>query len=93
MAEMARGSRCLALKVWGALERQVYAAAISAVGVFLGTDARAALDSAFSLNTARELRQLATGAGLGNVRVRFERRTLRYLFTARLVVVFMGATP
>ncbi len=97
MEEMARvlvpGGR-LALNVWGALERQPFhAALISAVGTFLGADARAAFDPAFSLNTAGELRQLATIAGLGNVRVRFEQRTLRYPVTGRLVAGFMGATP
>ena len=84
----------LALNVLGALERQPFhAALISAVGTFLGADARAAFDPAFSLNTAGELRQLATIAGLGNLRVRFEQRTLRYPVTGRLVARFMGATP
>jgi SAM-dependent methyltransferase len=97
MAEMARvlvpGGR-LALNVWGALERQPFhAALISAVGTFLGADARATFDPAFSLNTVEELRQLATIAGLGNVRVRFEERTLRYPVTGRLVAGFTGATP
>ena len=95
--EMARvlvpGGR-LALNVWGALERQPFLAAlIAAVGMFLGADARAAFGLAFSLSTAEELRKLATVAGLGNVRIRFEHRTLRYPVTARLVAGFMGATP
>ena len=97
MAEMVRvlmaGGR-LALNVWGALERQPFhSAVIAAVGTFLGADARAAFDSAFSLDTAEELRRLAASAGLGNVRVRFEHRTLRYPVTGRLVAGFMGATP
>ncbi len=97
MGEMTRvlvpGGR-LALNVWGALERQPFhAAVIGAIGIFLGADAQAAFDSGFSLNTAEELRQLAVGAGLINIRVRFEHRTLRFPDIARLVVGFMGATP
>lgn len=97
MAEMARvlvpGGR-LALNVWGALERQPFhAAVISAIGTFLGADARAAFDLAFSLNTAEELRRLATFVRLGEIQVRFEHRTLRYPVTGMLVAGFMGATP
>jgi hypothetical protein len=49
--------------------------------------------SAFSLNTAAELRELACNAGLQNIRIRFEHRTLRYPVPARLIAGFMGATP
>lgn len=97
MREMARvlapGGR-IALNVWGALERQPFQAAASAdIGTFLGADALAAFDSAFSLNTAEELRQLANEAGLQNIRIRFEHRTLRYPVPARLVAGFMDAMP
>lgn len=97
MQEMARvlspGGR-LALNVWGALERQPFhAAVIAGIGTFLGTEAKAAFDTAFSLNTAEELRGLARDAGLDNIRVRFEHRTLRYPVPAGLVAGFMGATP
>jgi len=97
MREMTRvlsaGGR-LALNVWGALERQPFhAAVIDGIGNFLGTEAKAAFDTAFSLNTAEELRRLAQDAGLQNIRVRFEHRTLRYPVPAGLVVGFMGATP
>lgn len=97
MREMARvlspGGR-LALNVWGALERQPFhAALIDGIGEFLGAEARAAFDAAFSLNTVEELRRLANDAGLQNVRVRFEHRTLRYPAPAGLVVGFMGTTP
>ena len=37
----------------------------------MGVDAKAAFNLAFSLNTAEELRQLAAGARLTDVRVRF----------------------
>jgi ubiquinone/menaquinone biosynthesis C-methylase UbiE len=84
----------LALNVWGALERQPFqTAVIAGIGNFLGSEAKAAFDTAFSLNTAEELRRLANDAGLQNIRVRFEHRTLRYPVPAGLVVGFMGATP
>jgi ubiquinone/menaquinone biosynthesis C-methylase UbiE len=97
MTEMARvlvpGGR-LALNVWGALDRQPFhTAVITAVGIFLGSDARAAFDSAFSLHSAEELRQLAVSVGFSKVRVRYEHRTLRYPVTGRFVAGFMGATP
>jgi ubiquinone/menaquinone biosynthesis C-methylase UbiE len=97
MREMTRvlsaGGR-LVLNVWGALERQPFqAAVIDGIDNFLGSEAKAAFDTAFSLNTAEELRRLANDAGLQNIRVRFEHRTLRYPVPAGLVVGFMGATP
>jgi ubiquinone/menaquinone biosynthesis C-methylase UbiE len=97
MSEMARvlsPGGCLALNVWGALDRQPFhAAVIAGVGEFLGAEAEAAFDLAFSLNTADELRHLARDAGLNDIRVRFEHRTLRYPVSAGMVVGFMGATP
>jgi SAM-dependent methyltransferase len=97
MREMARilvpGGR-LALNVWGMLDRQPFhAAVVDAVAAFLGKDARAAFDLAFSLNTAGELRKLSRDAGLQNIRVRFEHRTVRHPAPARFVAGFMGATP
>jgi ubiquinone/menaquinone biosynthesis C-methylase UbiE len=84
----------LALNVWGALERQPFhAAVIDGIGRFLGADAKAAFDTAFSLYTPEELRSLANDAGLQNIRVRFEHRTLRYPVPAGLVVGFISATP
>jgi len=95
MNEMARvlspGGR-LALNVWGALDRQPFhAAVIAGVGKFLGAEAEAALELAFSLNTADELRHLARDAGLNDIRVRFEHRTLRYPVPAGLVIGQMAA--
>jgi len=97
MREIARvlapGGR-VALNVWGALERQpFFAAAIATIGTFLGADAQAPFYTAFSLNTAEELRQLAGNAGLQNIRVRFEHRTMRYPVPARFVAGWIGGAP
>ena len=97
MKEMARvllpGGR-LALNVWGALERQIFhASLIEGIGKFLGAEAKSAFDLAFSLVSADELRKLAAGAGLTNIRVRFEQRTMRYPTASGMVTGFMGATP
>lgn len=97
MREMARvlapGGR-IALNVWGALERQpFFVAAIAGIGKFLGADAQAAFNLAFSLNAAQELRQLANDAGLENIRVRFEHRTMRYPVPARFVTGWLRGTP
>lgn len=97
MREMTRvlspGGR-IALNTWGKLERQPFhAAAIAAIGEFLGANAQAAFDLGFSLNTADELRQLAAGAGLKNAHIRFEHRTFRYPIPANFVAGFMAGTP
>ena len=55
--------------------------------------AKSAFDTAFSLHTVEELRQLASGAELTNVRVRFEHRTMRYASPAALARGFMITTP
>jgi len=68
-------------------------AAASIAGSFLGAEARAAFDTAFSLNTADELRRLATDAGLRKVHIRFEHRTFRYPVPAGLVALYMETTP
>lgn len=95
--EMARvlspGGR-VALNVWGALERQIFhAALVEGIGKFLGADAKSAFDLAFSLNSADELRKLAAGAGLTDICVRFEQRTMRYPTASGMATGFMGATP
>jgi ubiquinone/menaquinone biosynthesis C-methylase UbiE len=97
MREMARvlapGGR-VAFNVWGALERQpFFAAAITTIGTFLGADAQTPFYSAFSLNTAEELRQLASNAGLQNICVRFEHRTMRYPVPARFVGGWISGAP
>ena len=84
----------VALNVWGALDRQPFhAAVIDAVGEFLGATAKSAFDTAFSLHTLEELRRLARGAELTNVRVRYEHRTMRYPSPAALARGFMIMTP
>jgi ubiquinone/menaquinone biosynthesis C-methylase UbiE len=97
MREMARvlapGGR-VALCVWGAMERQpFFAAAVAVIGDHLGADAQAAFDLAYSLNTAEELRQLARDAGLKNVYIRFEHRTMRYPVPSRFIAGWINGTP
>jgi SAM-dependent methyltransferase len=97
MREMARvlapGGR-VSVNVWGALERQpFFTAAIEAIGEFLGADAQTPFYLAFSLNSADELRGLALDAGLENVRVRFEHRTMRYPVPARFVTGWVSGAP
>jgi ubiquinone/menaquinone biosynthesis C-methylase UbiE len=97
MREMARvispGGR-VSLNVWGALERQpFFTAAIEAIGEFLGADAQAPFYLAFSLNSADELRRLGLDAGLKNVRVRFEHRTMRYPVPERFITGWVSGTP
>jgi SAM-dependent methyltransferase len=90
---LVRGGR-LALNVWGALDRQPgMRPIVEGIGDFLGRDAQAAFDLACSLNTSQELHRLAEDAGLRNVHVRFEHRTMRYPNAADYVAGFMGATP
>ena len=97
MREMARvlapGGR-VSLNVWGALERQpFFVAAIDTIGQFLGADAQAPFHRAFSLNSADELRRLALEAGLRNVRIRIEHRTMRYPVPARFVAGWVSGAP
>jgi ubiquinone/menaquinone biosynthesis C-methylase UbiE len=97
MMEMARvlvpGGR-IALNVWGRLERQPFhAEVISAIGLFIGPEAQATFDAAFSLNTAEELHHLARSAGLRNSHVRFEHRTMRFPVPAKLIAGFVAGTP
>jgi hypothetical protein len=97
MSEMARvlvpGGR-VSLNVWGSLDRQVFHAAIvDGITAFFGAGARTALDAGFSLNTAEELRRLAADAGLQNIKVRFEHRTMRHPSAAEMAAGFMQATP
>jgi ubiquinone/menaquinone biosynthesis C-methylase UbiE len=97
IGEMARvlvpGGR-IAVSVWGAYERQPFhVALIEEIGQYMGADAKAAFDLAFSLNTAAELRQLAAGAGLTHIRVRFAHRTMRHAAPAQLVAGFTATTP
>jgi hypothetical protein len=71
------GSR-LAVAVWGALERQpFYVALTDGLAVYL-PEHQNAYALAFSLNMAAELRTLASDAGLQDMWVRFEHRTIRY---------------
>jgi SAM-dependent methyltransferase len=95
MREVARvlapGGR-LAVAVWGALERQpFYVALTHGLAIHL-PEAKDAYALGFSLNTAEELRALAAGAGLQDVRVRFEHRTIRYPDLKEFVAGFMEGT-
>lgn len=95
--EMARvlvpGGR-LAVSVWGPYDRQpIHVALIEEIGRYMGAEAKAAFDLAFSLNTAAELRQLAAGAGLTDIHVRFSHRTLRHAAPAELIAGFTATTP
>jgi SAM-dependent methyltransferase len=98
MRHMARvlgpGGR-LALNVWGALDRApFYVALVDGIARFIGDEAaKSAFDLPFSLNTAAELRMLASDAGLQRISIRFEHRTMRYPSPATMVAGFMGATP
>ena len=97
MREMARvlvpGGR-VSLNVWGAFDRQVfYVALVDGIGKFLGAEAKKAFDLAFSLNTSEELRSLARDAGLKNIKVRFEHRTMRHPSAAEIAAGMMQATP
>ena len=91
---LAPGGR-LALNVWGALNRQpFYVALVDGIVEFMGEEAaKSAFNLPFSLNTAAELRMLASDAGLEAISVRFEHRTMRYPSPAKMIAGFMVATP
>jgi ubiquinone/menaquinone biosynthesis C-methylase UbiE len=90
---LATGGR-LALNVWGALERQAFHTAIlDGVNHFMGAEARALFDLAFSLHSVAELRKLAEDAGLKDIHVRLEHRTIRYPSASALAVGFLSSTP
>jgi SAM-dependent methyltransferase len=91
---LAPGGR-IALNVWGALNRQpFYVALVEGIVEFMGEEAaKSAFDLPFSLNTAAELRMLASDAGLQRISIRFEHRTMRYPAPDKMVAGFMIATP
>jgi hypothetical protein len=66
---------------------------VDAVVAFLGEEHKAVFDLAFSLNTAKELHDLADAAGLKNAPVRFEHRTIRHPDPGELIDGFMQSTP
>jgi ubiquinone/menaquinone biosynthesis C-methylase UbiE len=82
----------LSVAVWGALERQPFYVALKAGLAAYLPEQKDAYALAFSLNTAEELRALATDAGLRDVRVRFEHRTIRYPDLKEFVGGFMQGT-
>lgn len=97
MREIARvltpGGR-VSLCVWGSLDRQIFLAAlVDGVGTFFGPEAKAAFDANCSLNTTDELRRLASDAGLKNINIRFEHRTMRFPSATELAAGFIQATP
>jgi hypothetical protein len=78
----------------GVTRRQpFYIALVDGIGAFLGPEAKTAFDLAFSLNTSEELRKLACDAGLKDIKIRFEHRTIRYPIVNDFVAGFMEATP
>jgi ubiquinone/menaquinone biosynthesis C-methylase UbiE len=84
----------LALNVWGALDRQAFhTAMLDAVTRFMGAEARGLFDLAFSLHSVAELRKLAEDAGLENIRVRLEHRTVRFSSPSALAAGFILSTP
>ncbi len=95
--EMARvltpGGR-VSLNVWGSIDRQpFFVALVDGIGAFLGVEAKTAFDLNFSLNTSEELRKLASDAGLKDIRIRFEHRTIRFPVLGEMIGGFMLATP
>ena len=70
-----------------------YVALVDGIGKFLGAEAKKAFDLAFSLNTSEELQTLASDAGLKNIKIRFEHRTMRHPGAAEIAAGFMQATP
>ena len=97
MREMRRvlvpGGR-LSLNVWGPLDRQPFDLAYrDCLRAFFGSEALTPSTLGFSLNTAGELRQLATDAGLTDIRIRFEHRTARYPVLSEFVTGWTQASP
>ena len=90
---LAPGGR-LSLAVWGPLDRQpfdiVYRDCLRA---FFGPEALLPSTLGFSLNTAGELRKLATDAGLSDFQIRFEHRTARYPVMGEFLTGWTQASP
>jgi SAM-dependent methyltransferase len=97
MREMCRvltpGGR-LSLNVWGPLDRQPFDVVYrDCVRAFFGPQALIPSSLGFSLNTAGELRKLATDAGLRDVRIRFEHRTARHAVMGEFLTGWTQASP
>ena len=83
---LAPGGR-LALNAWGRWTDSILcrAGGWDHRGVLGEEAAKSAFNLPFSLNTAAELRMLASDAGLRRISIRFEQPTMRYPAPAKMV--------
>jgi ubiquinone/menaquinone biosynthesis C-methylase UbiE len=84
----------LVLAVWRGLEHQpFYTALIEALERYVGPQAAASLQAAFTLAQAAELRALLAEAGFRNIRIRITSRLTRYPSLPEFVLGYVSGTP